>query len=409
MKKELKATLLNASVIVVSLGYFVDIFDLTLFGMLRVQSLKDLGLEGDALITTGQFLINVQMVGMLLGGIFWGVLGDKKGRLSTLFASIILYSVANILNAFIHDIPSYAVLRFLSGVGLAGELGIGVTLVAEILPKESRGLGTALIATIGVFGAVIGGIVVEIFDWRTCYLIGGVLGLCLLFLRFQMRESFLFTQSHAREDSMRGSFFKLFTNRDRFSRFSKCIGVGIPIWFVAGIVMTFSPEIAKVLGVEGEVTSSRAIAISYLGLSLGDFLSGFISQLLKSRKKVIFLFQLITIIFLTFLFATTKGQNSSYYYFLCFFVGIGAGFWAIFVTIGAEQFGTNMRATVATSIPNFVRASVILLNLALTFFRQSMDLVTATITVGCIAFTISIVSTLLLHESFGKDLNYEET
>ena len=409
LEKEWKSIFTNMAVIVVALGYFVDIFDLTLFNMLRKSSLESMGIPADKAVEYGLLILNAQMIGMLVGGIICGILGDKRGRLSSLFASILLYSLANIANGFVQDVPTYAVLRFIAGVGLAGELGVGITLVSEILPKETRGLGTALVATIGVLGAVAGGIVVEIFDWRTCYIIGGCIGLLLLFLRFKVHESDMFDDlKKGHENIHKGNLLFLIKNPARVKRILVCIMIGIPIWYVAGILMPFSPEIAKELGVRGDIMASRTIAICYLGLAFGDFFSGVLSQYFRSRRKVIFMFEILCICMIALLFLTTKDSSPTYYYFLCFLIGLGAGFWALFVMVSAEQFGTNIRATVATSIPNFVRASILPMSLLLTQLRPSMGLLQSTVIVGIIVFIIALFGAAFLDETFGKDLDYLE-
>src|SRR6187402_2881858 len=203
----ISSKLLTPIVIVAALGYFVDIYDLLLFGIVRKASLTDLGIIGDANRDAGEFLISMQMYGMLLGGIFWGILGDKKGRLSVLFGSIITYSIANIANGMVHSVEAYAFWRLIAGVGLAGELGAGITLVAETLPKNKRGYGTMIVASVGLTGAVVANLVYQIFgDWRLCYYAGGVLGLLLLFLRVSVRESGLYKQVVS-QDEARGNFF----------------------------------------------------------------------------------------------------------------------------------------------------------------------------------------------------------
>ncbi len=402
---------INLAVIVVALGYFVDIFDLTLFAMLRTQSLISLGIPTEEQVEKGILLLNSQMAGMLVGGIFWGILGDKKGRIKVLFGSILLYSLANLANAFVHNIQSYALLRFISGVGLAGELGAGVTLVSEILPTSHRGLGTALVATIGVLGAVFGGFVVEFIPWRYCYVIGGSLGFLLLFLRFKIQESSLFNKSREGQscDVQWGKFSSLFTSFERLKKFILCIFMGIPIWYVAGLLMAFSPELSKELGVNGVVTSSRSIAISYLGLAFGDMFCGFVSQKIKKRLGAVLIFSLATIFFIILLFSTTPNKSNNYFYSLCFFIGLGAGFWAMFVTIAAEQFGTNIRATVATSVPNFVRGAVIPMTLSFKFLKADFGIIKSMAMVGIVVFLLNIIATLLLQETFHKDLNYFES
>ncbi|MGZ3745452.1 MAG: MFS transporter [Pseudobdellovibrionaceae bacterium] len=404
-----KFSWINASVIVVALGYFVDIFDLTLFNMVRVNSLKSLGVLEKDLVDVGVLLLNSQMAGMLLGGLFWGVFGDRKGRLKVLFGSIIIYSFANILNAFVQNIPQYFILRFISGLGLAGELGAGITLIAEILPKEIRGMGTALVAAIGVFGAVLGGVVVELTPWRWTYVIGGLLGLMLVLLRMKVIDSELFLLKKKNHTGAQwGSLKYLFSDFDRTKRFLYCIGIGLPIWFVAGLLMAFSPELAQAVGVQDPITASRTIGISYLGLGIGDFISGYMSQILKSRKKTIQVFKALCFVVVGLILFSTSGRGEYYYYTLCFFVGLAAGYWAIFVTTAAEQFGTNLRATVATSVPNFVRGSVIPMTLLFKALKGGMGIMPAMAVVGLLAFGIGGLSSYLLPESFHKDLDYIE-
>ncbi len=408
IKKEDRAILFNLTVIVVALGYFVDIFDLTLFNMVRRQSLLDIGIPESELVSKGLFLLNTQMIGMLIGGIFWGQLGDRKGRMSTLFASIILYSVANLLNAYVQTFDQYVVLRFIGGVGLAGELGVGITLVAELLPKEKRGLGTTFVATIGVLGAVLGGIFVEVFSWRTCYIIGGVMGLLLLLLRVTVKESEIFHKVSADQDVRKGNFFDLFRSKDLVKRFVTCTLIGIPIWFVAGILMPFAPELGKDIGVTDVLLSSRAIAISYLGLAVGDFLSGLVSQIYSSRKKALYIFQVACLSLCAILLLTAGGKGHYYFYTLAFVIGVSAGFWALFVTVAAESFGTNLRSTAATSIPNFVRAGVFPMSLMLTPLREYLPYWQATLTVGVIVFVLSLIGTYFLKETFGESLEFVE-
>lgn len=399
--------ILSVPVIVVALGYFVDIFDLTLFSMLRTPSLVSLGVPADQLVDVGIRLLNTQMIGMLIGGVLWGVLGDKKGRLKVLFGSILLYSLANILNGFVQSVEQYQALRFLSGLGLAGELGAGITLISEILPQKIRGLGTTVVATIGVAGAVFGGIFIEYFDWRTCFMIGGVLGILLLFLRLKVQESLIFKKSNQGKEKW-GSLRFAFSDLGRIKKFVFCIFMGAPIWYVAGLVMGFAPELSKALGVQESILSSRAIAISYLGLAIGDFLSGVLSQKLQSRLKAVRVFIFFTVAFLVLLFTTVAGCSETYYYFLCLLIGIGAGFWALFVTVAAEQFGSNIRATMATSIPNFVRGAVVPMTLAFKFLKPEWGFTPAMITVGAFVFALSLLSTFGLEETFHKTLDYVE-
>ena len=401
-----RAILRNTAVIVAALGYFVDIYDLILFSVVRVQSLTDLGVPAAKNLDKGVLLIDMQMFGMLIGGILWGILGDKRGRLTVLFGSILLYSLANIANGFVQNIDQYAMLRFIAGVGLAGELGAGVTLVSEVLPKEKRGLGTMIVATVGVSGALLAFWVGDFFGWRNAYFIGGGLGLMLLLLRVSVYESGMFQQ--VKEASVRrGDFFSLFTNGPRLKKYLMCILVGIPLWYVVGILITFSPEFGKALGVNGEVSAGKAVFYCYFGLIFGDFLSGYLSQLLKSRNKVMIIFLCLsgTMIAVFFL---SRNIMLPYFYFVCFGLGITSGFWAVFVTIAAEQFGTNLRATVATTVPNFVRGSVVPMTLAFKAMQPGLGIQGSAITLGIISLALALFSISQLKDSFGKDLDYYE-
>lgn len=396
-------------VLVSALGYFVDIFDIALFSITRVPSLKSLGLEGDQIMSQGMLLLNIQMFGMLVGGLWWGVYGDKKGRIAVLFGSILTYSLANFLNAFVQSVPQYAVLRFVAGVGLAGELGAGVTLATESLPKDKRGLGTTVIATVGVFGALFASYVTDKYDWRNAYMVGGVLGFLLLFFRVGALESGLF--SKLKEESkhvVRGSLKLAFTNKERVFRCLHCISVGLPIYFVAGILVAFAPEVSAALNFKEPLTSGEAVFCSYFGFFFGDVGSGLVSQFLKSRKKTLLIFTIGTFLMsLYILFSTGLTKDTAKILYII--LGTFAGYWAIFVTIAAEQFGTNIRSTMATSIPNFVRASVIPITGVLTLLKPDLGLVGASVVVLVLTTALSIYSLSRLEETFSKDLDYLET
>jgi MFS family permease len=399
--------LFSIPVIVAALGYFVDIYDLLLFGIVRIPSLVSLGLSEEAVSSVGASILNWQMTGLLIGGILWGVLGDKKGRLSVLFGSIVTYSIANIACGFVQDAETYKILRFVAGVGLAGELGAGITLVSEILPKELRAIGTSLVAGIGLLGAVVGYFTVEFFDWRNAYFIGGGLGIALLLLRIGVFESGIFKQVQEQKHVQKGNFFALFTNKDRLFRYLKCIGMGLPTWFVIGILATFSNEFGKALGIEEVIRPGLAIMWCYVGLSIGDFSSGLLSHALKSRKKAVLLFMIFTfIISAVYLYAgiNTAGQL----YFLAALLGLGIGYWAMFVTIGAEQFGTNLRATAATTIPNMVRGTVVLMTTLYGSFKTSFAVTDAGALVGLICFVIGFYSILTIPETHGRDMDFLE-
>ena len=412
-EKTTTARILTPAVIVAALGYFVDIYDLLLFGIVRKASLTDLGLVDQANRDAGEYLISMQMYGMLLGGILWGILGDKKGRLSVLFGSIFTYSVANIANGMVHSVDAYAFWRFIAGIGLAGELGAGITLVAESLPKNKRGYGTMIVAVVGLTGAIVANLVYQIFeDWRLCYYAGGVLGLLLLFLRVSVRESFMYKQV-AESDEERGKFLALFTDRDRFFKYIRCILIGIPLWFLVGVLITFSPEFAKALSVDGAETikAGQAIAWCYGGLVLGDIMSGLLSQYLQSRKKVMAIFLTLNLI-MVMVYLNAHGLSASMFYLLCMAMGFSVGYWVIFVTIAAEQFGTNIRATVTTTVPNFVRGSLPPIILLYQFFRDKTfngDILQAGMVVGTILAAIAFLALWKMKETFTADLDYTET
>lgn len=402
-----KRDVLNLTVIVSALGYFVDIYDLVLFSIVRMASLRDLGVPEASLLDVGVRLLNMQMTGMLIGGIIWGILGDKLGRVSVLFGSIIMYSLANIANGMVTDVESYAWLRLVAGIGLAGELGAAITLVSESLPKESRGVGTSVVAAIGVSGALLAATVGEYFSWRVAYITGGCLGLALLLLRVRMLESGMFHQVKSESNIPRGDMRMLFTNLERFGRYVDCILIGIPLWFVVGILVTFSPEICQELGATGPVSAGNGIFWAYSGLVVGDIASGFVSQWLKSRKMTLWIFQLASAVMVG-IFLFSQGKSPSYYYTLCFLMGITVGYWAIFVTVAAEQFGTNLRATVATTVPNFVRGSVVVITTGFTYLKVRYGTVESALIVGIVCYVVGLFAIRRIEESFGRDLNYLE-
>lgn len=398
---------LSAAILVASLGYFVDIYDLLLFSIVRIPSLKSLGLSGSALTDTGIMLLNTQMIGMLIGGILWGMLGDKKGRLSVLFGSIFLYSLANIANGLVHSVNAYAFWRFIAGLGLAGELGAGITLVAELMPKEKRGYATTIVASVGVSGAVVAYFIAQMFDWRTSFFIGGGLGLFLLLLRIGVAESGMFSQS--REANNRGDFFALFKNKIQFVKYIRCILIGIPLWFVVGILITLSPEFGKVLRVQGEVSAGAAVAWCYGGIVIGDIAGGLISQWLKSRIKVVYIFLGMATIGITAYF-TLYDLSLQHFYWLCGGIGLTVGYWVIFMTIATEQFGTNIRATVTTTVPNFVRGAVVPLTLLFQLLKGAFggNIIHSGITVAIISFAVAFYALSRMKETFSKDLDYVE-
>lgn len=398
------------AILVAALGYFVDVFDLILFSVLRTSSLEALGQNTE---NNGLLLINLQMGGMLVGGILWGMLGDKRGRLSVLFGSILLYSLANIANGLVTDLTTYGVVRFIAGLGLAGELGAGITLVSELMSKENRGYGTMLIATVGVSGAVLATYMAEHFDWRTCYFAGGGLGLTLLALRIGVHESGLFKKLEE-ETVPRGSLRSLFANWNRTRRYLACIFMGMPTWFVVGLLVSFLPEFGRAMGMplnaQGQVEGLQAaiaLRYCYIGLTLGDFVSGAMSQLIRSRKQVLLIFFILTACFMT-LYLVQQNPPAEWMYWICGLLGFGVGFWAILVTVASESFGTNLRALAATTVPNFARGALVPLTAVFVALKPGLGQISAAATVGTMAMAMAFVGWLMLPETFGKDLNYTE-
>lgn len=405
-KHQLTDKVLNATVIIAALGYFVDIYDLILFGIVRGPSLQALGYAGDELVNKGLFLLNMQMAGMLVGGILWGILGDMKGRISVLYGSIFLYSIANILNGMVINIDQYAALRLIAGIGLAGELGAGITLVNETMTKENRGYGTMVVVTFGALGAVVAALVADNFQWQVSYYVGGGLGLALLLLRVGTYESGMF--HNAKQQTGKGwKFLSLFTDPKRLYKYFLCILIGIPVWFVVGILVILSPELSQMIGVDGQVRAGTAILWCYVGLSLGDLFSGLLSQLIKSRKKVVMIYIIMcTVCIGIYLFSSNV--SLSFFYTMCAVLGFGAGYWALFVTMASEQFGTNIRSTVTTTVPNFVRGSVIPVTLAYQYFSGQTNVVTGAAIVGMACMLVAFLALLPLKDTYGKDLDYLE-
>jgi MFS family permease len=399
--------LLSAPVIVAALGYFVDIYDLLLFGIVRIPSLTELGLNEAERSVQGASILNWQMSGLLIGGILWGVLGDKKGRLSVLFGSIITYSIANFACGFVHDVSIYKLFRFVAGVGLAGELGAGITLVSESLPKKLRAIGASVVAGVGLLGAVAAYFTVELFSWRYAYFTGGGLGILLLFLRIGVFESGMFKSMQNFDELKRGSLLSFFTDKSRLKLYLKCIGIGLPTWYVIGILATFSNEFGKALHIAENVKPGLAVMWCYVGLASGDLLSGVISYYLESRRKAVGLFMLFTLIgSIIYLYAGISSARGIYMMLL--WLGFGIGYWAMFVTIGAEQFGTNIRATAATTIPNMVRGTVVGMTTLYGFLKPTVLELHAAAIVGFICFAIGFYSIITIPETHDRDLDFVE-
>lgn len=413
-----------ALVIIAALGYFVDIYDLVLFGVVKAESLQSILPEASdkERAAMGKMLFNLQMIGMFIGGLLWGILGDKKGRVRVLFGSILLYSAANIANAFVGDVTSYSIIRIIAGIGLAGELGAGITLVSELMPREKRGYGTMIIVCFGAMGAVFATLVgakseglghwvestigVTLANWQLAYIIGGLLGFMLLILRMSRLESQWYDAMQS-EEVKRGEIGLIFKNKENLKKYLYCIGVGVPIWFVIGLlVMNSKDDFGPLLGLKN-VSNGYAVMYAYIGLSIGDLVAGTLSQLLKSRKKVVLLFLLLTLM-VTSIFLFQRSVTLETYYFFCFLLGASTGYWAIFVTIAAEQFGTNIRSTAANTIPNFVRGSVFLIVSLFGLLVSFIPIEWSALLVGILCLSVATAGVLGIRETFSKDLNYHE-
>jgi MFS family permease len=412
-------------IVVASLGYFVDIYDLILFNIIKKESLDALSID---FLSNETVLFRWQMAGMLLGGLFWGIYGDKKGRVSVLFGSILIYSIANIANAFVTTLWAYKMWRFIAGLGLAGELGAAITLVSELMPIKKRGIGTMIIVTFGALGAVaaffvsnqgdwLGQIIESVIgtpvaNWQVAYIVGGCMGLMLLLLRAGTFESDMFQKLGDQEEVKRGNFFMLFRDKKTTLKYLACIVIGLPVWFVVGVLIAlahrFLPAITGNEHILELIPTKEMVLWSYVGLSSGDLLSGILSQLMQSRKKVILIY-LSSIILIMGLYLYGPIGSPNYYRFLALMLGVSTGYWALFVTNASEQFGTNIRSTVAATVPNFVRGGILLITWSYEFFETAFNSpLHAAMFIGIICVSVAIWGTLHIEESFHKDLDYYE-
>ncbi len=396
------------SVAVAALGYFVDLYDIVLFGVVRVASLQDIGIAGDELTSQGILLLNLQMIGMLIGGVAWGIIGDKIGRRFALLATITMYSLANIANGFVHDIASYAALRFIAGVGLAGELGTGITLVAEIMPRQYRGYGTTIISFLGLLGALTASFVGSWFDWRAAYFVGGAMGLIVLAGRFiGLQESHVF-HAQKQDAHKKGDVMLILRSKKTLLKYLAVTAIGVPIWYISGIIVTFSPEYSAALNLTRALTAAETLRWQAIGLAIGSGLSGIISEMIKNRKKVIWVC-FAGMLVLTLGLLRLQGASATLFLLAIFVIGLGQGYWTVFLTMAAEQFGTNIRATVTTSVPNLVRAMVVPMTLVLASLRHDLGLINSTMLIGGVVFLLAFVSLYGVHETYGRDINFAES
>ena len=404
-------SIFSLPVIVGALGFFVDIYDLLLFNIVRKSSFRDLGVPEDAMKDIGESIISWQMFGLTIGGILWGIMGDKKGRKSVLFGSILLYSLATIGNGFVQTVEQYTWLRFIAGLGLAGELGASITLTSELLPKEKRGIAAALIATSGVMGTITAYFVHNLSgeNWRLCYFIGGGMGIALLFLRVGVLDSKLYDVTKNAQVKM-GNFLMILNNQERFWRYMRCIFIGLPVWFVIGVMISFSDEFAKRFGIE-DFDQPKALMLQYVALAFGDMGAGFLSNYLRSRKKTLLIYYGILSFFMILFFALKGGGNAFNMYAICMGLGFGSGISVVYITMSAEQFGTNLRATAAISIPNLVRGFLPLILVIFQYLRRDQMLnnyVTAAWVTGLFIVALGLWSVIKTKETFEKDLDYLE-
>lgn len=399
----------NLTVIVGALGYFVDIFDLILYGIVRTESLQALGLSPADIDEVGEILLRIQMAGFFIGGILWGVIGDKFGRKKILFGSITMYSLATGLNAFVKDVWLYGVCRFFAGLGLAGELGAAVTLTAETMPTTRRTYGVTIIASLGLLGAVFANLLYSFLDWKEMYIVGGIMGLILLVFRFGVMEAGIFEKTKAMSIS-RGNFLALFTSRERFARYIFSILIALPIWYTVGILVVFAREMAESMGVEGasKISNSTAISWTYLGGAVGDMIAGLSSQFAKSRRKIIGVWLSAGVLILISYFIFMPELDYRWYYVYSGALGVSIGYWTLFVTVAAEQFGTNLRATVAVTAPNFIRGSLILITIVFRELIPYFGRPGAAAIVGAICYIIAFYSLYRLKETFTRELDFVE-
>jgi putative MFS transporter len=405
--KELICIKGKLAVLVAALGYFVDIFDIIMFGIIRVASLKDLGLTQAEILTKGAYILNMQMAGMLLGGFIWGILGDKVGRVKVLYGSIIVYSLATLANAYVTDAESYAIIRFIAGIGLAGEIGAGITLVSELLPKEKRGYGTTIVASTGVFGAVAAALAGEYLDWKTCYILGGFMGLALLLLRVATHESGMFAKFSTDNTVKKGRLRDIFLNSSRCTRYFACVLMGVPMFFNNVILSVFAPEVARAIGIIEPISTAKIFFYGGIAIVLGDICSGLLSQKLKSRKKALNIFMFSLAIAIVYFF-TFPPETANQYYIINSIAWFFVGLWAVLLTTASELFGTNIRATVTTSVPNMIRATTIPLTSAFTAIIAVSNAYYASMILAVISLSLGFLGVFLIRETYGKDLDFVE-
>ncbi|MBI3441231.1 MAG: MFS transporter [Proteobacteria bacterium] len=396
--------LLNLTILITGLGYFVDSFDAFLLNVIRTPSLKEMGFSGDTLTHAGVLILNWQVTGTLFGGIFWGTLGDKLGRKRALLGSILMYSLGQFANAFVHSVPVYAAVRFVVGFGIAGEVGLGATLVGEVVRTSKRTYSLACFTAIGLLGVVSASLSIELVSWRITCLLGGAGGLVLLFLRHRLFESPLF-DALAIEKERRGRFWQILLYRTLLRKWLCCIFILAPNFFITGFLLTLAPEFAKAAGIAMPIKANIALALYFTFAVAGDFMSAYLSERWRSRRRVLFIFMSAnTALALVYLFLTP--HEPQFFYVLCAIFGF-FNLWAISTTVAIEQMKTGLRATTTTSSMNFARACLVLINLGFIALKPH-GTAEAALMVGALFFTMGFAAIYYLDETYGRPLSDTE-
>lgn len=392
------------TVLVVALGYYVDAYDLLVMSAVRKPSLLSLGVPESETLNIGLSLLNYQLVGLMIGGVMWGVIADKYGRKKALFGSILIYSFANIANGYINSVNMYYWLRIIAGFGLAGELGVGISLITENVAKERRTISTAIVSFFGMLGASTGGWFGSIFEWQNCFLIGGFAGLLLLLLRLKVEESVMFNEIKDKNVS-KGNIWMIIKNPKTLLTYFFCTLAGAASILFIGVFIQSTPELGKLFNLN--ITAGIALIWYYLGASVSEIIAGLLSKLLKERKAPIYIFYAISLLAITNFCVNVP--NSPYFFYLnCLFLGFGLGWWSQLITLSAELFGINVRATAATSIPTFARAWNIPFS---NIFKQNipnLGIVNSAFGIGVIVVSLAIISITMVKETFENDANFIE-
>lgn len=400
-------------ILVASLGYFVDAYDLIIASVVRSSAIVELGLAqvGTPEHTKyAQLFEYVQSAGILLGGIIFGVYSDKKGRKKALYYSIAIYSIANILNGLLSaSVPFvgtvYCILRFICGFALAAELSIGIVMISETMKAKHRGYGTMIVVSFGILGAVLAAVLFEFIGihWQTLYLIGGIAGVLLLIFRFSVKETNPFLDLENQE-SERGSWVMIFKNRRLLKILFNAILLGFPIYFFISIPIKFATDYGKELGLT--IKGTIPIIVFYIAMSVSDIIANYLCQLFENRKKVLYFYLglcTISVFLLHFYPPTTPEQ---YFYLFSPLMGFASGYWALLITFTNEQIGTNIRSTYTTAVPNVVRSLFIPIQLLLTVLQPTFGTSTSVFYIGVLAVILALLGLYSLKETWGKNLKF---